>query len=394
MARTLPKRGKHEGEVVLEAPGSALKGPIVKRIRETWGSFRKNREKEDEELRKTKGRKPDFGEPAAALADVEGKVEAVAKVLSDLSTAKLRIDTDETGIHARVTMTPASDNGAAATEFASMVTGDLAPLLSMPQDTVLGILMRDTASARAEGAKEQAKGLADLLGDRITDKDKEAVEGALMAWSKGRGDWLAASIRLTRANPEAIVRGAVSDPKSLDEAIRSLLALSNMKAFREPVEERLGKMEIAKPEKAGDGMFIHVDRDKKMPEGAKPQKSAFDIAWRIDDKAGQFELRGREDGKGWLSGEDAEKTPELGQHPTTSKVFSGIGDHASFALFLDPQLFVASIAPKGAKVKETNAPFVLAYGRENKEGWFKVVMSHASAREIVKMLGRRAQERK
>jgi hypothetical protein len=390
VTRTLPKRPKQEGEIVLVAPGSALKGPIVKRIRETWDSFREDREKEDEELRKNKGRKPDFGEPAAALADVGGKVETITTLLSDLSDATLRIDTDATGIHAKMTMTPASDSGAAAMEFSSMVVGDLAPLLAMPQDTVLGVLLRDNEQGRAKGAKDQAAGLAKLLGDRITDKEREAVEAALSSWALGRGDWLVAALRWTRTEQEAIVRGAVSDPKSLDEGIRSLLALGQVPAFREPIEARLGKMALGKPAKVGAGSLLHVDREKKVPKGAKPETSAFDLAWRIDEAKG-FEMRGREDGKGWLTAESAPKVPTLGEHPTTSKVFTGIGDDATFALFVDPQLFVASIAPKGAKLREASAPFVFAYGGAKKEGWVRVALSHATARELVKMLGRRTQ---
>ena len=35
-------------------------------------------------------------------------------------------------------------------------------------------------------------------------------------WAKGRGDWMVAALRWTRTEQEAIVRGAVSDPKSLN----------------------------------------------------------------------------------------------------------------------------------------------------------------------------------
>lgn len=387
-ARTLPKRPAQEGEIVLVAPAAALEGPITERIRQGWSSFREAREKDDEEMRKSKGRAPDFGEPAAALADVEGKVKSVTALLSDLESAKLRIDTDAAGIHAMVTMNPASKDGVATKTFSTMTTGDLAPLLAMPRDTALGVLLRDDAATRTKDAEDQAKGLAELLGDRLGDKDKQAVAAALAAWAKGRGDWMAAAIRWTRDEQEAIVRGPVNDADSLDEGIRLLLGMASVPAFREPVEHRLGKMEFGKPQKAGKGAYVHVDRDKKVPEGAPPKKSAFDVAWRVDEEAKRFEIRAREDGKDWLTAEAPAQTATLAQHPTASKVFQGIGDDASFVLFVDPQLFVASLAPKGAKVKETSAPFVIAYGGKPDRGWVKLVLAHATAREIVKMLGR------
>ena len=389
VAGTLPKQPAQEGEIVLMVPGKALKGPVVERIKQGWSSFRKDREKDDEQMRKSKGRAPDFGEPAAALADVEGKVESITALLSDLESAKVRLDTDTSGIHAMVTMNPASKDGVASKTFSTMETGDLAPLLAMPKDTALGLLLRDKAEARAKDAEDQAKGLADLLGDRLGDKEKEAIGTALGTWAKGRGDWMAAAIRWSRTEQEAIVRGSVNDAAALDEAIRSLLLLTNVAAFREPVEHRLGKMEFGKPKKAGEGAYVHVDREKKMPEGAPPRKSAFDVAWRIDSEAKSFEIRAREEGKDWLTTEPT-KAPTLGEHATSSKVFNGIGSDASFVLFADPRLFLMSLAPKGAKVKgATSAPFVLAYGGKPERGWVKLVLAHATARELVKMLGRK-----
>ncbi|MFW5739212.1 MAG: hypothetical protein ACOC1F_02480 [Myxococcota bacterium] len=370
---TLPKRSAHEGEIVLVAPGSALEGPIVKRIRDTWSSFREEREKDDQKMRKSKGRAPDFGEPAAALADVEGKVETITTLLSDLESAKLRLDTDATGIHAMLTLDPSKD-GKAAKEFASMKTGDLAPLLGMPRDTVIGVLMREEGAVRVKDAKDQAAGLARLLGDRLGDKEKALVEEALSTWAKGRGDWMAAALRWSRDQQEAYVRGSVQDPKQLDEGIRMLLGLTEVDAFREPLEHRLGEMDFGKPKKAGAGAFVHVERKKKVPEGKEPKTSAFDIAWHIDEENKTFRMRAGEGGEDWLTAKEPAKQPTLGEHPTTSKVFSGIGDNASFVLFVDPQLFLASMAPKRAKVREKSAPFVFAYGGAQEQGWLKLVL--------------------
>jgi hypothetical protein len=384
---TLPKRKGPEGEITFVTHKAALQGPLAKRIRDTWASFKTDREKDDEKLRKERGRKPDFGEPAAALADVGGKVDAIVALLSDLDQAHVRIDTDTTGIHALLTMIPASPDGHAAKEFSSLVTGDLAPLLAMPQDTVLGVLVRDDAAGREQGAKEQADGLSSLLGERVKDNDKQRIHEAMSSWSKGRGDWLAAAVRWTREDQEAIVRGAVSDPAMLERGIRDVLGLLEVPAVREPLEHHLGKLDLSKVQKVGPGSVMHVDRQKKVPEGQPPQTSAFDVAWRVDGSG--FEARARQDGKGWLKADGGEKPPALGEHPTTSKVFAGVGGDASFVLFFDPQLFLSSMAPRGAKVKEPNAPFVLAYGGASKQGWFKFALSHASARELIKMLGRR-----
>ncbi|HNS96326.1 MAG TPA: hypothetical protein PLJ27_13605 [Polyangiaceae bacterium] len=382
---TLSKRTGIEGQIVVETHQDALKGPLAKRMREAWASFKAAREKEDDKLRKERGRSPDFGEPAAALADVGDKVETIVSVLSDLKRAQLRIDSDAVGIHALLTMVPASIEGVAAKEFSSLVVGDLAPLLAMPQDTVVGLLVRDDEASRELGAKKHAEGIEKLLGERIKEPENNKVKEAMLQWSKGRGDYLAASLRWTRDEQEAIARGAVRDRAEFERGIRSVLGLLAIPAIREPVEHHLGKLTLSNVQKVGPGFAMHVDRNKKVPEGQPAQSTSFDVAWRVDDST--FEARVKPDGKAWLT-KDEEKRPSLADHPTTSKIFAGLGADASFVLFFDPQLFLSTLVPPSMKAKETNAPFVIAYGGANQQGWFKLALSHASARELIKMLGR------
>ena len=398
---TLSKRKGPDGDIAIVTNHAALKGPIAKRIRGSWASFKDEREQEDEKLRKEHGRQPDFGEPAVVLADVEGKIESIVEILSDLDQAVVRIDVDEVGIHTWVGMTPLSPElspeGRALKAFSSLAAGDVQPLLAIPLDSVAGVLMRDDETGRVEIGARQAERIVALLGERAKEKDKQQIRDAMSSWSKGRGQWLTVSVQAGRDEMDAVIRGLVADPadpSKLDQGIRNMVGLLDVSAVREPLEHHIGKLVVGKVQKVGSGALVHVDRNKKVRDGEPPQTSAYDVAWKV--YGAEFEWRTVRDGKSWLAlrdsvegGGDGVKPPVLGDNPIAAKVLGKMGSDTSFLLYLDPQLFVQSLVPRGAAVKEQNAPLVLAYGGDSKQGWFKVVLSHAAAREIVKMLGRR-----
>jgi hypothetical protein len=385
VAGTLPKRSAENGEIVITAPKAALAGPIEKRIHNGWDEFRKDREKDAAEMKEKKGRDADFASPAAALTDIENKVNRLLTVLADLDVARVQIDTDNDGIHARLTATPSGGGGVASQELAAMVTGDTAPALALPKQTVFGLMVRDNANLREESAKQQTDGLASLLGERIKEAEKEKLLSALTAWAKGRGDWLTAGVVVDGSEQEAVVRGTVMDPKSLDESIRALLALLSVPAFRDPVEAHLGKVTVGKPKKVKDATVAHLKRENAGTEGTKGRTSEFDLGWKIAEGDAGFEMRVLGDALKWLQPKEPAPVETLAEHADVAAVLRGMGNDVSFVLYVEPRLLLASLAPKGTKTKPGRAPMLLAYGGAKNQGWLRVDLSHEAARELIKM---------
>ena len=74
-------RGKlPAAEITAIAGRAALAGPLSARLRSEWSQWKKAREADDKAAREKHGRDPDFGDPAAALADIDGKVSALENV--------------------------------------------------------------------------------------------------------------------------------------------------------------------------------------------------------------------------------------------------------------------------------------------------------------------------
>ncbi|MCL2824606.1 MAG: hypothetical protein FWD57_11495 [Polyangiaceae bacterium] len=382
---TLSKRTGLEGSAMLVAKNPALKGQIAKRIRGYWAAFKSEREKEDEMLREQRAREPDFGDPAAVLADVEGKVEAIAEILADLDQATLRIDVDSLGINTTLTMDP-NAGGRASKEFGSMATGGVKPALALPQGTIVGLLTWDNDVGPKATGDKQGDLIAALLGNRAKDKDKQLIRDSMSAWARGRGRWLALSLQTTPREMEIMARGSVSDPALFEQGVRGVLGLLDVPAIRGPMEHNLGKLTIGKVKKTGAGALVRVDR-KKAGKGSQPaHTSTSEVAWKVEGS--EFELRLLRDGGEWLGSKDAPGGSTLADTELTAKVLGSLGDDTSMLLVFDPQVFVLNMVPASA-LKERSAPLVVAYGGESKQGWVKVVLSHATAREIIKILGRR-----
>ncbi len=390
VARTLPTRPAEKGQIVMVATRASLAGPLAKRVRDGWAAFRKEKEDEDKKLRQEHGGKaPDFGDPAAALADVDGKVSRVATLLSDLEEARATIDFDNAGVHARLTMKPAADNGPATQEFAAMVTGDTAPLLALPRGSLFGLLTRDSSDVRKQSSADQADSITKILGDRIGADDAKKLHDALSMWAQSRGDWLSAGLEATADGKTLVINGALADGKQLDDGLRAILALASVPAFKEPIETHIGKLTLAKPVAADGTVTVHVKREQAGKD-AKPEKTEFDVAWQAAEKAPTFTLLVNQDAKTWFKQRGTAQDQTIASDPDLSSALRGLGNDVAFAAFLEPIRLMASLTarlPKGAEPPA--APMLFSYGGNKTAAWFRLDLSDDATREVVKVLSRR-----
>ncbi len=276
-ARSLPLRMSTRHDVSLVLPRQALGGPILSGLRHGWAGWKQAREADDAALRAQHGGDaPDFGDPAQALSDLEGKVSRLFSVLADLD--ELRVDANlETAAHlARVGMTyrPLSATGPAAEEIAAMDMGDAEPILSLPKSSIVSMFWRESAASRQRSADQQVESLVNVLGERLARADRTKVEAALKTWSAGRGDWLAVGAIWSESVRAVVARSAVADVAAMRKAPEKLLELLSIPSIAAPLSAWMGELKVSpiatapSPAKA-EVRSVHVTRRPRRAGAAR-----------------------------------------------------------------------------------------------------------------------------
>ncbi|MBI5537395.1 MAG: hypothetical protein HY898_32025 [Deltaproteobacteria bacterium] len=402
VTRTLPTLPKPASELTLVAGHDALAGPIAVRIRAEWAAFKKAREKDDQELRQQHGgRAPDFGDPAAALADIDGKIRRLTEIMTDLAQARLEMNSDETGVHSRLAMVPQPGAGVASREIGALVVGDPNPVLELPAGSVVALLTRDSDEVRKAGAQDQVDGLAHVLGDRIAAEDRKKVGDVLEGWARGRGDWIVAGVEWTAESRALLVRGSVKDGATLDKAVEGMFELTKVPGLKDPIEQFAGKIAFGKPTTDGPYKTIHVQREapsrnaETKKEGAKgdvvvkrrkgSDSGEFDVSWQIDPAASLFRILATANAKAWLAAESKAKPPTLGEDPEIANAVRALGNDSSFVFLFQPfKLMVGLTSRSSAQQKPSSAPVVFSYGRSKADGWFRLDLPYGVVAEVAR----------
>ena len=189
VVRTVSRAPAPKEDVALEIPEKALAGPVL------------------DEVRALRGRSEGA---AAALLPISEMLDTASTVFADSAGARLVLRFEPSVVHGRVTVTPKPGAGPASKVVADLAVGDVKPLLDLPGGTSLGLLWRESASARVENAGKQADALARLLGSDVTAEERAAVSSALRATAEARGDWQALGVAFNGTGPSTVVRTPVN----------------------------------------------------------------------------------------------------------------------------------------------------------------------------------------
>lgn len=385
VARTLPTKKAPGEDLSITLRHEALASVLRGRLEQAWGKLRTELEQKDKEAREAHGGSaPTFGDPVAAIGKANELVETISAAAATLREARVALVLDEAGAHLRGTFSPEPD-GAAKTEIASLVSGPATPILALPGDTNLAVLVRDDAKKREEKAASQADTVDRILGHKLGDPGKKKVSDLLAAWAKGRGDWL--TVGLAPGGHHAIYgHSAIADAAGLDQSLRGMIAATSIPAIRDPLASYLGDLKIGAPSSLpGGATLVHAERKPK--ETAKDVKPLpIEVAWRIPTEAdGVATYVLSNDGKAALEAATS-PTDTLADDPEVKAAVDRLENEASFAVVAMPSRLFVSIALKGKVPKPPPAsPVVFAIGRSGDDAVVRVDAATVAVREIAKI---------
>lgn len=384
VARTMPKAAVPKEDVAVEVPQAAIAGPILATARGGW-----------ERLREVAG--AGVAPEALALAPM---VEGWLEILGDLERARLTLSLDEAA-HLRIAGTPRPGGGAASRAVAEAAVGDAAPLLELPADALLGLMIRETKASRGGGVARQADAVARLLGKEVPPKEREQMVASLRAISEARGDWFAAGLRFDSTGPTAYARLAVADEEKLAGALEGLVGLAKAPAIKKLLAEEAlnitaGKTVIERlPGDVRRVRFQRLDDEAKGDAGKPPPPDAgaisplprtIDLLYLLQGGA-LFASAGYDPQEGLRRAIAAPGGESLGGVPAFRAALGALGGDTSLALIVDPLRLVASRAGRPGAAEP--APVVIAAGATPAPAalWLRADVAATAIREFVRYRG-------
>ncbi|WP_437715784.1 hypothetical protein WMF45_04800 [Sorangium sp. So ce448] len=398
VARTMPQAQVPKEDLAVEIPRAALEGPVLKAARSAWD----------------KARGPD-GAPRATAVPLGPMIESALAMLGDLERARLTLVLDEDA-HLRASGTPKAGGGPASKASADLAVGDVKPLLDLPADSRVGILVRDRAATRAESVPRLVDALAGLVEGDLPAAERERVGAAIRAASDARGDWFAGGLRFDGAGPTAFVRAAVGDRAKLEASIQDLLGTAELPPFKAALQReglRVSAGKAALPLLDGDVRRVRFERTagasapagaggapaRKGPQGGKGgpaaqgaslPPSSIELLYLVRDD-GLFASVGNDPGAGLRSVVGALQGERLGEVPSMKTALAPLGSDIAFALVVEPLRLVASrLGQPGAG---DSAPVVIAAGAASESAgspaafWARADVAAAAIRELARLGG-------
>jgi hypothetical protein len=362
--RTVPtKTLPAGGALVLDAPSAALKGPLRARLASLWDAARGDLASKDDAQRAAHGgRAPDYADPRAILALLDGAMQRRLALLGDLDAARLVVDVLDGSVRADLIVTPGGPSGPSAVAFGEMRPGDASPLLD-GTDSPLALLFRDDAAGRVQTAADVEDAVKRALGERLSEGDAKRLHTTVDGWTKARGDWTTLGLL---GQDGLFLRAPAVDAEAADHAIRSFLALVGTAPLKQglriqDVSVGAGTAQVAYGEPASPG------------KGPGPKKAS--VAWTA--KAGEIAVTLTAPSSAPAPAPSAAK--KLGDEPVIADAVRALDKTVTFAAVVQP----LKLDP--VRALQPAAPIVVAWGRKEKNAYLRLDGSLALVRELIKM---------
>jgi len=376
------------------APQPSLAGPLLKRAKQAWVSWKNSRE--TEQLGTSQASHIDLVRAAEPLADIDSKMERLFSVMPDLAEARLSATVEKGRVRFLLKLAPASPNGSAASHLSSMAVGDAEAVLSYPLSAPLVVVTRDTAAHRVSEADTQIEKIGRATGGALTPADREVIQNALRSWSAGRGDWLTAGLLSSRETRALVARGAVSDREALNAGALGLINVLSLPPLAEAIGSWLGDLKISAPtanrQAALEGdralQTVHIVRRARpeSPDAKAPPPDSIDLVWSIGKET--FVGAAGKDAKGALSilGK-GDAVRRWADDPGAPMIVRRIGHEVEFALLAD-----AARLPTMDPTRGPTVPLLFAYGKETLDSgvataWIEADLPYSTIAALSKALG-------
>ena len=382
--RTMPTKAvpSDPAAIVVDAPASALAGPLSQRLAAKWDETRAWLSAQDQEQRaKHGGRAPDFGEPRVIVDALDGAAKRRIALVAAARGARLTIDAGDDEVHAEVLLTPGTDPSSAKL-LAAMHPSTSHPLAEAPADALVALLARDDAATRADDAATLEATVEHALGDRLHDEDSRAVRAAFDDWARARGDWLSAALAAgaTDATRGVWLRTPAAGGETATNAVREIVDLSHRQAFKDLLAGslHLGPSTAATADVSGVGK---ANLATFAPLGVNGKGGAaaatLGVAWGVHD--GDLLVAGGPSPASLLAAE-ASVAARIGDAPRSARAIAALGNDATFALFAQP----LRLDPRRAG-DAASGPAVVAWGKRGESAWARLELADVLLREWLRL---------
>lgn len=377
--RTLPQRPLPKEALVADLP-RPLFVHLAGKLEAMWKGLAADLEDADQRARKAHGgRPPDFGDPAAVIAQIDGFTGRRLAELRDVSKAHVTADVDEGGLRAELVLTPSGEGGPLARYLSGVTPGAAAPVLGASGDAEVAVLLRDDAKSRAADAQALDTAVTSALGGRLPEADKKKVGQMLADWQKGRSDELV--VTLTRAPAKgAVLRTRVADREALQRALRALPDVLKLPAIKDPLH--IKEVTTRTPEVADLGKVDEVVAElvspkpdphaKKKPD---PAPQAYGLAWAIKDDVAVLGA-GEDPARVLTSLGKVERT--LGDDRVLAGPVNSLGEGVSLVVVAQP------LKLEPSRLGAPPAPVVVTWGKKGSEGVVRAFVASPVLKELVK----------
>jgi hypothetical protein len=397
VTRTLPARPfAGPAAATFEVARSALKASIVPRLESFWKDGKSFLLAQDQRMRAERGRAPDFGDPAAIVAAVDGIVGRRLAILGDLERLRITLEVTEDAAVIVGTLGPTKgaapdkSGGAARTWVETMKVGDDAAVLALPAASLIALSMRDGEAERSEQSKELEKTLTSAMGPRL--KQTEALHEVVEGIVKARDESFALAIGLD--DPAGLLlRAPVRDADAANKTARALLDLAQNDPFKELLHVR--EVRQASEDVAGLGKvnLVTLVRERPRPAGAattrRGREDAGAVAPRKPPELGVTWLTREDEGpRTFLLGAGAEAlvTLRLGARPdralsaepSLKRFTTALGSDASTVIVAQP------LRLDPARANLPTAPLAIAVGKKDGDAFVRIDIADALLREAAR----------
>jgi hypothetical protein len=366
VARTLPKRPPPSEPIVLTARQPALAGPVAKQLQRLWREQASELKTLDQKNRQDRGgRTPDFGDPLAALNGVGASVDTLVELLKSARELRVVLEPLDDGLELRAELTPGQD-GPAAEVVRELVVGGVEPLLTLPKNTLFGVLSRGSSSQREESAKSMSTRLRALFAERLSDGDKALIDETFAQLARGRGDFAAYGLVECNGGVCAVMRGAAGDVSAFNSGVKSLLKFPRIRAFSEPLRQFVGEITVRPSSTSVPGLPGRIDRAALTVKPARMRGAGgghadvetFELLWRADSEL-VYAAAGRDAAPALVELTQGTKERSLASDALVSEAARRAGP-VSFAAVVRPLAFTVS----EDKELDRAAPIFISVGRE------------------------------